>query len=72
MPNPMRADEDPPVMEAFAEGRKADDIWVLDCPACGWWSYWNEGSHADCRNCGRDLTRLTDEAITMADYWSIR
>lgn len=71
LPNPMRADEDPTVIEAFAEGRAADDIWVIDCPECGWWSYYNEGSHATCRNCGRDLMPQVEagDAIRMEDYW---
>lgn len=64
-------DYDPTVMEAFAEGRQADDIWVIPCSMCNWWSYYNEGSHATCRNCGIDLTRHIDEdAVTMADYWN--
>lgn len=72
--NPKRADEDPMVMAAFAEGRAADDIWVVCCGRCEWWSYYNEGSHATCRNlnCGIDLMDQVEagEALTMADYWT--
>ncbi len=65
-----RPDEDPMVIAAIAEDRRpADDIWLIDCPACGWPSYWNQGSHASCRNCGEDLSGLTDEAYTLDAYW---
>ena len=72
LPNPMRADEDPMVIACFQEHRSADDIYVVDCPRCGWFSYYNEGSHATCRNCGKDLMPEVEagNAITMADYWS--
>lgn len=63
----FRADYDPTVMAAFQEGRMADDIWVAYCSDCKAWSYWNEGSHCNCRFCHADLD--SDEAITMADYW---
>jgi len=63
-----RADYDPAVMEAFKEGREADDIWVVYCSDCKAWSYWNQGSHCNCRFCLNDLD--DDEAITMADYWT--
>ena len=65
-----RPDEDPMVIAAIAEAhRPSTDIWIVECPWCGWYSYWNEGSHASCRNCGRDTTAQTAEAITLADYW---
>jgi hypothetical protein len=62
-----RADYDENVMAAFREGRQADDIYVVYCSACFAWSYWNQGSHCNCRFCLADLD--DDEAITMADYW---
>jgi hypothetical protein len=65
-----RADYDPWVIAAFREGRWVDDIWVIRCDGCGTWSYYNQGSHAECRTCERDLTDLIDDAITMEDYWS--
>lgn len=66
----LRPDEDPTVIEAISEGRHADDIYIIACPFCGCYSYWNQGSHADCRNCGANLYELTDEAITLEDYWT--
>lgn len=63
----FRADYDPSVMEAFREGRAAHDIYVVYCSACKAWSYWNQGSHRNCRFCLADLD--DEEAITMADYW---
>jgi hypothetical protein len=70
--NPARPEEDPMVVAAIQEQRAADDILVVACPHCGWWSYYNEGSHANCRNCSRDLMPLVEEgeAITLADYWT--
>lgn len=63
-----RPDYDETVMAAFSEGRQADDIWVVYCSNCKAWSYWNQGSHCNCRFCLADLN--DEEAITMADYWS--
>lgn len=70
--NHARPEEDEMVIEALKEGRQAEDILLLDCPMCGWTSYWNEGSHATCRNCGCDLIALVDagEVFTLADYWT--
>ena len=65
----QRPESDPMVIAALSELRAAEDIWLVDCPGCGWVSYWNEGSHASCRNCGKDLSDHTDEAHTLADYW---
>ena len=67
----IRPEEDPMVIAALTAHRQADDIWLVDCPKCGWASYWNEGSHASCRNCGNDLSYRTDEAYTLADFWDI-
>ena len=64
----LRADYDPTVMAAFREGRAADDIYVVYCSDCKAWSYWNQGSHCNCRFCLADLP--DEEAITMADYWA--
>ena len=65
-----RPDEDPAVIAAIAEDRRpSTDIWIVLCPWDGWYSYWNQGSHANCRKCGRDLTGQTADAITLADYW---
>ncbi len=72
----QRIEYDPTVMAAFREGRHANDIWLVDCPDCGVPSYWNQGSHAECRICGKDLSDLTDDsrgsdgAYTLEDYWS--
>jgi hypothetical protein len=63
-----RIEDDPTIIEALKE-RHADDIWLVDCPTCGVPSYWNQGSHAECRICGRDLSNLTDDAYTLEDYW---
>jgi hypothetical protein len=63
-----RADYDPTVMAAFAEGRQADDIYVVYCSDCKAWSYWNQGSHCNCRFCQANLD--DEDAITMAYYWA--
>ena len=73
--------KDPNVKEALRYGRTADDIMVLDCPKCGRWNYWNEGSGYWCRFCERGWCVLSEdeepgdtepiiyanEAITLAD-----
>lgn len=65
-----RPDEDDVnVLAALREGRHADDIALVECGDCGVYSYYNEGSHATCRRCGRVLIDATDDAITLADYW---
>jgi hypothetical protein len=65
----LRADNDPTVIAALREGRHADDIYLVECINCGAISYYNQGSHAECRNCKIDLSDETDEAFTLADYW---
>lgn len=65
-----RPENDPMVVAAFEDRRDASDIYIVNCPWCGTWSYYNQGSHADCRNCGRDLIAQTAEMISMADYWT--
>lgn len=64
-----RPEDDPMVVAALEEGRHADDIWIIEC-RCGTYSYYNQGSHADCRSCGRNLTAEIEEAITIADFWT--
>ena len=44
---------DPNVVEAFRDGRTADDICVLNCVQCGALSYYNLGSWFTCRHCDR-------------------
>jgi len=59
------------VIEAISDGREASDIYLVTCPWCGWISYYNQGSHASCRNpeCQRDLTAQIADCFTLADYW---
>lgn len=45
--------KDPNVIAAFGEGRASNDICVLNCPACGELSYYNQGSSFTCRVCER-------------------
>jgi hypothetical protein len=64
---------DPRVIAALESARAADEIWVLQCPHCGWWSYYDEEADASrCRHCCCDLMPLAWEgdAITLADYWT--
>jgi hypothetical protein len=64
-----RPDEDPMVIEALSDGRHAEDIYLVQCPWCDGFSYYNQGSHASCRICDRDLTPQIADTITLADYW---
>lgn len=66
----QRPEADENVIAALQEHRAPEDIWLIDCPQCGWVSYWNEGSHATCRNCESDLSSRIDEAYNLADYWT--
>lgn len=62
--------KDAMVMEALKDGRRVDDIRVLDCPKCSRWGYWNEGSHFSCRFCKRTwyvTSEMADDSITLAD-----
>jgi hypothetical protein len=43
---------DPNVQEALRDGRDYRDILLLNCPRCGWLSYYHQGSGFCCRNCG--------------------
>jgi len=52
--------KDPQVKEALKEGRPADDIAVLDCPECGRWGYYNQGSHFSCRFCDKTWSVLCE------------
>ena len=64
-----RAEDDPNVLAALREGRQGYDILLIECPVCGTYSYYNKGFHASCFSCGEDLSDLTDEAVTLWDYW---
>ena len=56
--------KDPSVQQALKDGRSADDIAVVACPACDRWGYYNEGSHFSCRFCDRTWHVCSeDEAI---------
>ena len=72
--------KDPRVVDALKDGRSADDIMILDCPKCGRWGYYNEGSHFTCLLCDQNFYVLSDgerregvpcvqadSAITLAD-----
>lgn len=52
--------KDPRVVDALKDGRSADDIMVLDCPKCGRFGYYNEGSHFTCLFCERDYYVLSE------------
>ena len=65
----LRPESDPMVIEAIEGGRHANDIYLVCCPWCGTYSYYNEGSHADCRNCNRDLRAQIADMISLEDYW---
>lgn len=65
----LRPESDPMVIAAFESGRHADDIYIVQCPWCSAWSYYNQGSHAECRSCERDLRAQIPEMITIADFW---
>jgi hypothetical protein len=62
--------KDPMVQESLKDGRTPDDIRVMDCPKCGKYGYWNEGSHFSCRFCNKTWivsSEKADDSITLAD-----
>lgn len=52
--------------EALKE-RVAADIEMLSCPACGKYSYWNEGTHFTCEHCDTGFAALTENEIYERD-----
>lgn len=62
--------KDPMVKEALKDGRNADDIWVIRCPTCNRYGYYNQGSHFSCRFC-KESWRIDvetfEEPVTLAD-----
>ncbi len=60
--------KDPSVKEALRDGRSACDIMVLDCPKCGRWGYYNQGSHFWCRFCDQGFEHTEDwDPISLDD-----
>lgn len=58
------------ISELLGEGLRADEILVLRCPACGEVTYYNGGFTASCECCGYyNLADLSEEAVTLADWW---
>ena len=47
--------KDPRVNDALKDGRQPDDIAVLECPQCGKFGYYNQGSHFSCLGCDMDF-----------------
>lgn len=75
--------KDSDVKAALKEGRTPEDIMVLECPRCGAWSYYNQGSGFFCKRCKKDYfvtgenesargpSIPASEAITLADTITI-
>jgi hypothetical protein len=66
---------DPNVQEALKKGRKPEEVSLACCRKCGYYSYFNEGSHFACHWCGwsasgglLDDMLETGEVISLADY----
>lgn len=68
---------DDPNCKAALRQRPASQVYVICCPLCRNYGYYNEGSHwscsvEDCNGCydGDDLDDILDngEAITLEDY----
>jgi hypothetical protein len=66
---------DPMVKAALKDGRQPNDIFIICCPDCNRYTYYNQGSYFDCRFCdysargeSLDLLLDADEAITLDDY----
>lgn len=59
--------EDPMVKAAIKDGRDPSDIWLINCPACGQPSYYNQGSHFTCRLCQKGWVCITEEEEEPAD-----
>ena len=68
---------DPNVKAALKDGRSPSDIMLIECPNCGYYGYYNQGSHWSCSIEGckgyledEDLDDYSDagEIITLEDY----
>jgi len=74
--------DDPRVKARLKEGKSAYEIVLLMCSVCGEVSYYNQGSHFTCGNCGKYFVALAegehaepgalcvwvDDSFTLADY----
>ena len=56
----MSWNDDPNVKAALKE-RSPSDVMLLCCPACGDYSYYNEGSHFTCYFCGAGYYVATED-----------
>lgn len=55
-------------------GRDFDpnNFLIVDCPACGHATYYDEGATDSCKCCGfANLADYADDAYTIADFWGI-
>ena len=69
--------KDPNVKLRLAEGVLACDVWLIECMACGNYSYYNQGSHFNCSvdkcgwSCegdGLDRVIADGHVTTLDDY----
>ena len=59
--------DDPLVGQRLREGQQPTEIWLILCPACGNYSYYNLGSHFSCsvEGCGHAIAG--DELDVLID-----
>jgi len=63
-------DFDAEMTALLADGLSAEEILVVRCPSCGQMTYYDGGFTANCACCGHyNLADLSDEAVTLADWW---
>lgn len=59
--------QDPRVKDALNDGRRADDIAVLDCTTCGQTGYYNQGSHFTCLPCDKTFYCVSENETPPDD-----
>ncbi len=59
--------KDPNVKAALKQGRTAEDIMVMNCPKCGRFGYYNQGSNFWCRFCKEGWVCLSEDETPPPD-----
>jgi lipopolysaccharide biosynthesis regulator YciM len=57
------------IIKQVLETRPIHDVLVVMCDNCNWETYWNQGSHWCCRNCGswRNDDHLVHDSYSVED-----
>lgn len=60
------------VQEFLQAGTSTREIVLIDCPACGCQSFYDQGFTCGCTWCGEDIAQYSDDAYSLDDYlWGV-